>query len=56
MEQKGKRDEEEARERERKIRVLLTATVNHQAEETRETERKSPEISSLNEGEKKSLA
>lgn len=48
MEQKRKRDEEE-----REMRVLQTATVNHHAEETRETERKSLEISSLNEGEKK---
>lgn len=52
MEQKGKRYEEEEREK----RVLQTATVNHHTEETRETEIKSQETSSLNEGEKKSLA
>lgn len=43
MEQKGKRDEEEEREK----RLLQTATVNHHTEETRETEMKSQETSSL---------
>lgn len=51
MEQKGKRDEEE----ERGMRVLQTATVNYHTEEMRETEMKSLETSSLNEGEKKKV-
>lgn len=52
MEQKGKRDEEE----ERGMRVLQTATVNYPTEEMRETEMKSLETSSLNEGEKKKFS
>lgn len=51
MEQKGKRDEEE----ERRMRLLQTATVNYHTEEMRETEMKSLETSSLNEGEKKKV-
>jgi len=52
-EEKNGAERERDEEKEREKRVLQAATVNHHTEETRETEMKSQETSSLNDGEKK---